>query len=200
MSARGAASEGLTIRVLSAWRDMRGSMRVLLEDRPSEGMLFGFILVSGFFHFLGSAAELWLDPRSVTLTQGEVLANIYWLAVFFFVMRPIGLYLLAFLGHGMARLFGGTGSAYESRAAMAWAAMVAAPVWLTLKLLGLSLQNEIGHELARAVGEFGFIPFLFALANCFAEAHRFDRTWAVLGVLALMVLMLVSGIMVLGGL
>ncbi|GMG83585.1 hypothetical protein LNKW23_27980 [Paralimibaculum aggregatum] len=197
MATEGMAREGMTIRVLGAWRDMRGTMRAVLDGRPSETALLVFILVSGLLHFLGSMAEFWLDPRSIGLEQGEALANIYWLGIFFFVVRTIGLYMLALLGHLLARAFGGRGDAYASRAAMAWAALVAAPVWLMLKFLGLSLQGEIGHEPARAIGEFGYIPFIYALAHCFAEAHGFQRTWAVLGVIALLVMMLFSGLMLL---
>ncbi len=197
MAEGGTVGQGLTLRALGAWAGMRGSMRRLLEDRPSESTLFVFILISGGLHFLGELARLWLAPQTAGYSEGELVSRVGAAFAGALIFRSLALYLVAIVGHGLARAFGGRGGGYESRAATAWAALVTAPVALAATLVGIGLAPQIGEQGANAIGQVGGIAFAYAMAHCFAEAHGFARTWTVLAVIALVILTFLGGTLLL---
>lgn len=173
------ADRGLAGRVLFSWADMRGAMRWLLDNRPSETTLLVFLVVSGAFAYLGSLARLRLAPDEGPLTEAEwngaLLAGI----VFFGLLWPLILYLLALLAHGIARAFGGQGNGHASRAAMAWSVLVASPVGLVAGTAALLLEGQAPAPVKAALGSVGLVAFVYALGMCFGEAHGF-RGWAVM--------------------
>ncbi len=186
------AEPGLAGRVLTAWADMGGSMRWLLARSPSETTLFVLLLVSGLMLLLLVIAEQMIRPTvgvsAPVALEGMIGAGI----VVFGLIWPLLLYLLALLAHGLARATGGTGSGYASRAAMAWAALVAAPVALVASVAGLVAAPLLPPVVAGAVRSLGFLFFAYALAHCFAAAHGFARPWAVLAIVAALLIGLVS--------
>lgn len=188
------AQGSLTLRVLTAWADMGASMRWLMGLRPSESAILMLIMMSGAFHFLGSLARLWLAPGTAEMAEGELLSRVGAEFAGALIFRTLALYGLAMLGHWLARAFTGTGSGRDSRAAMAWAALVAAPVTLVFTLAGLTIGPMIGPEASAVMLQIGPLLLAFALSQCFSEVHGFTRPWAVLGVIAVLVFALIAGL------
>lgn len=195
MSADGSAARGsLTARVLTAWADMGGSMRWLKSLNPSESTILVIFMLSGGFQFLGGLAKLWLAPETAEMDEGELLSRVGAGFAAALIFRTLFLYILAMIGHGLARAFGGTGSGRDSRAAMAWASLVAAPVTLVLTLAGTLLEPAIGSQASIVLFQIGPLLLAFALSYCMSEVHGFTRPWAVLAVIAVLVFALFAGI------
>ncbi len=165
---------------------MRGSLRWLLAQRPSETQLLILLLLSGGFFFLLALAQHAAggEPLSPGALGGLVFGGV----VVFGLIWPLTAYLGALVGHGLARAFGGQGTGRDSRAAMAWAALVSAPVILLASLGGLLLEGALPAEIARAVRSLGLLALAYALSQCMAEAHGFSKGWAVLAVITLLLL------------
>jgi hypothetical protein len=175
------AAPGLAWKALSAWADMGGAMRRLLARQPSESALLLLMILSGLFLFLLVLAEYWLNPREEAIAAGSLAGLTLAGVAVFGLVWPLVLYLAALLGHAVARGFGGTGDGRASRAAMAWAAFVAAPVTLLASLAGHLLAPVLPEAATGAVRSLGVLAFAWALAQCFAAAHGFSRPWVVLG-------------------
>jgi len=170
-------------RVLGAWADLRGSLRAELDRGPSEGRLLFYLMLSGLIWFLGRAAVLNWGPLGPMLPEDELtgrLAAEFVGAVFF---RTLAFYPLAALAGWLARLAGGTGSWRDSRAAVFWAALVAAPAILAATFLSLLLTGVPGQA-GQIASMLGAVVFAWVVAQCLAEAHGFTRAWKVLAAVA----------------
>lgn len=170
----------MVTRLATAWFDLRGSMRAVLDSRPGEGVLLSFALLSGFIWFLGRMASLWLGPEAAGMAQDALVARAGTEFVSSLIFRSLGLYLMAALGGAIARWFGGKGGWRDSRAALFWAMLVAAPVILVARLLALGLEGVPRAVVLSAAS----VVLAWAVAQCMAEAHGFRRGWAVLAVVA----------------
>lgn len=193
------AGAGAAARVLTAWADLRGATRAVLDARPSEGALLALAMLSGVLHFLGEVAGVWLGPEGRGLGGDEVIARIGAGFVGALIFRVLFLYLLAGAVWGIARSCGGTGSAYETRVAVFWAALVAAPVLLAADLAGVALAASAGRGLAALAGLASEVAFAVAFAHAVAEAHGFSRPWLVLAAVAVPLVALLGLLQFAGG-
>jgi hypothetical protein len=167
--------------MLTAWGDLRGGLRRFLASRPSEADLLMVAMLSGLFHFLGEAAKATYLPARGVETDGDRAGLIAGLVLGSFLIRTLGLYILAVVAQLAARAAGGHGTWRESRSAVFWAALVAGPVAL-LAALGVVLAG--GGAPGAAISSIGSAAFAIALAFSLAEAHGFRRAWVVLLVIA----------------
>ncbi len=191
------SSGGVLWRMLGAWADLRGSMRAELARDPSEGRLLFYVMLSGLIWFFGRYATLVYGPLGPAIPE-EVFAGrvgVEFVSAVFF--RTLALYALAALAGAVARAAGGGGGWRDSRAALFWAALVAAPVMLAGTFLSLLLTGIPGQAGAIA-GMLGAVAFAWAVAQCFAEAHGFASAWRVLGAVATLVAAFVGGVHMLG--
>ena len=188
---------GLIWRVLAAWADLRGSMRHELERGPSEGRLLYYVVLSGLIWFLGRAALLAWGPVAPTLTPELFRARIAAELVSAVFFRTLAFYALAAIGGAIAKAAGGTGGWRESRAALFWAALVAAPPILAAHLLSVLLTGVPGQAGAIA-GMLGALAFGIATAHCFAEAHGFRSATRVFAALVALVAAFVGGFWLVG--
>jgi hypothetical protein len=183
--------------MLGAWADLRGSMRAELDREPSEGRLLFFAMFAGLIWFLGQAAVLAYGPLAPTLTDDEFTGRVAWEFITSALFVPLFYYVLAAIGGALARAMGGVGSWRDSRAALFWAALVAAPAMLAAKLLALLLDGLPG-PVAGSVEMLGEAAFAWTTVHCFAEAHGFASAWKVLATLVGLVACLAGGIYLLG--
>lgn len=190
-------SSGLAWRALAAWADLRGSLRAELERGPSEGRLLYYAVLSGLVWFLGRAALVAWGPEAPALTADMFRARIAAELVSAVFFRTLALYALAAVIGAVARAAGGTGSWRDSRAALFWAALVAAPAVLAAHLLSVLLTGVPGQAGAIA-GMLGALAFGWAAAHCIAEAHGFRSPVRVLGVMAALVAAFVGGFWLFG--
>lgn len=188
---------GLAGRVLSAWADLRGSLRAELDHGVGEARLLLYAVLSGLIWFLGRAALLAWGPLAPTLTEEEFLRLIGAELVSAVFYRTLALYVVAAMVGLVARRFGGTGSWQASRAAVFWGALVAAPAILAATLLSL-LLTEVPGKAAEIASMLGAVASAWVLAHCIAEAHRFHSHWRVLAVIAALAGAFVLALYVLG--
>ncbi len=177
---------GLIWRVLAAWADLRASMRHELDRGPTEGRLLFYAVLSGLVWFLGRAALLAWGPLAPTLPpevfRGRIAAELVTSVLF----RTLALYLLAAVVGLVSRAFGGGGTWRDSRAALFWAALVAAPAILAAHLFSVLLTGVPGRA-AEIAGMLGGLAFGWVAAQCIAEAQGFSSGWRVLAVMAALV-------------
>jgi hypothetical protein len=192
-------SGGVLWRMLGAWADLRGSMRAELERDPSEGRLLFYVMLSGLIWFIGRHAVLVYGPLGPVIAEDEFLgrAGAGFVAAIFF--RTLAFYALAALAGLIARAAEGSGGWRDTRAALFWAALVAAPVILAATMASLLLTGVPGPAAAIA-SMLGAVAFAWAVAQCVAEAHGFTSAWRVLGAVATLAAAFVGGVYILGSL
>ncbi len=190
-------SGGVLWRMLGAWANLRGSMRAELDRDPSEGRLLFYVMLSGLIWFIGRYAVLVYGPLGPAIPEDVFVGRVGWEFVTAVFFRSLAFYALAALAGAIARAAGGSGGWRDSRAALFWAALVAAPVILAGTLLSLLLTGVPGQTGAIA-GMLGAVAFAWAVAQCIAEAHGFTSAWRVLAAVAGLAAALVGGVYLLG--
>lgn len=186
-------------RVLDAWSDMRWSTAALIDSRPSEGRLLFLALISDLVFFLSRTLSMVVAPPLAV--EAELPAQMGLGLLVAFLVRTSFFYVVAALAVIVSRPFGGTGSWYETRCAVFWAAFVSAPVealGAALTSLGVWAGVERGW-LAETPYFLGPIAFGFFLSAGVAEAQGFRYTYRVMAVLALLVVGALAGALMLIG-
>lgn len=168
------APQGFIVRILTFWWGMRASMRGILNAEPGEGRILSFAILSGFLHFLGETARTWLAPETASLAQEELVGRIAAGFVAALLFRTLALYGVAGIAGLICRRAGGQGGWRETRAAVFWASLVAAPLAL-LAAIAEGVFLRVHLPFAPILSLVGPLAFAFALSACLAEAHRFAR-------------------------
>ena len=122
----------LTADILESWRRPRAVVRRLREAGKSEPFVFTFLFVFLLLAFVAQAPYL---SRQATLNPEVVLIpSLFGAALGLLALIPV-FYLLAALGHLVAKLMGGTGGYYDGRLALFWALTCITPAMLFLGLV-----------------------------------------------------------------
>lgn len=96
-----------------------------------------------------------------------------------FLIFPLGVYLFAGLATPILRAAGGTGGGLETRAAFAWAALVAAPAGLLAQIA--VIFGAPPAPVPSLLGVAILALLLFFIASFLAEAHGFRSSASILG-------------------
>lgn len=191
------SESGFVARVLTAWLDMRASMRSILDTDPGEGRILSFAMISGVVLFAAQVLELYAIAARSELRGGpdpmEVASGFMALVI----VRPLMLYALAGLVGLVARAAGGQGSWRDTRAAVCWAAVVQAPVSFVLTLP--NVVAELSMPVGLAISAVMVSTLAAALSYCIAEAHGFSRVWIVFAILGGGTALFWAGILFLSG-
>lgn len=175
-------SPGIILGVARFYHDPRGSVRGVLAARPSEANLLLYAMLAAVVLLFGRIVrEILLGSQGDALAErisAEVVSLLFFL--------PLVYYGVAAIGTLLAWLFRGKGSWRDGRTAFFWAALVSAPI-VVLSGVGSVSAGAVGSNLGVLVGQIGAVFFAWALAQCYAEAFGFSRSWAVLGVIAAIV-------------
>lgn len=168
---------GFVARLLTAWMDLRVSMRSILDSEPGEGRILMFAMTHGVIVFaayvLGVAAEAAPLPGDDMRLDAKVAAGF----TAYIILRPLLLYAIA-AGFRLAlKGFGGTASWRESRAAVCWAAVVSAPVSFVLALPGIFAL--VPGSVVMALDAIAASFFVVALSYFITEANGLRRVWPV---------------------
>ena len=167
-------------RLGHAWRDMGASTRDFLAEKPSESRLLFLLVVSDVVVFLSWAIKGVVAPTSAAQALMPLEMGL-WLAAALFA-RTFFMYAFAGVAWALARAFGGTATARETRAGVFWGAFVSAPFALASAVLAVVLH--MGEGRWEALGNdivslppyyFALVPFLWFVAQGIATAHRFER-------------------------
>ena len=191
----------LSHRVFEAWKNMRASTRALLDERPSEARLLFFVLLSDVIFFLARTLSLVVAPSGAT--QAFLPLEIGLWLILVFVLRTASLYvfsgLVCFAGRGL----GSTATWRETRTAVFWASLVAAPVGVLGALIGsglgrLSTTFPVFREDVFVITPLilGPVAFVWFLSAGVAEAHGSNRTSPVFIAFSILAFMLAIGTVV----
>ena len=174
------AARGLIDRAAAAYKDIPASMRTLIADRPSEATLLSFILLAAMVALCGEIAARALAGEAARSDQelGRLSASLLGRMIVF----PLAIYMAAAIASPIARAFGGQGGGYETRAAFAWAAVIAAPVGFAGQIVGAI--GDLGPYLTTPLAAVG----LYIFSGCLAGAHGFSSLVKVAGAVAAILL------------
>ncbi len=173
---------GLAARVVDGWKDMRASTRRLIEENPTEGRLLFYILLSDMIFFLSWSLKAVVAPSSAA--QNMLPAEIGLILIGALFMRTFSVYMFSILLWVIAKVFGGTGSAHDTRAGVFWGSFVAAPFGLFFAIVTVgitSLEHSFpmlqGSLISQAPYWLSLIPFVYFISAGVAEAHQFKFTF-----------------------
>lgn len=195
--------KGMTLwsRTVLSYRDMRAATRDLIAERPSEARLLFFVLLSDVIFFLSRGVSLVIAPGSAAVDVMPPHPGIFVLVLV--MLRTASLYILSAMITILCRMMGGQGNWRDTRAAVFWAALAAAPVGVLGSLVTASFSHlEVFHPIfaepliAMPPHYIGVVALLFFLAAGVAEAHRFSRTSPVFIALSVGTLVAAFGAMV----
>ena len=171
----------LSSRVIGAWSNMRASTRTLIDERPSEARLLFFVLLSDVIFFLARTLSLVVAPA--TATQKFLPLEIGAWLIGIFLLRTATLYVFSAAVCAVAKALGGTGTWRETRTAVFWASLVAAPVGVIGALIGAGLGHLTPTMPIFATDPFvigplvlGPVAFVWFISASVAEAHGAKRT------------------------
>jgi hypothetical protein len=180
-TARRAPGTGLVDRMARTWTAPRRATRFEI-DMADEARLLFYAFAASLLGTLAAVAGQRLNPApGVAGDQAQWTATQVTVGLF---VRPIGLYLAAALIGFAARAAGGTGGWRDTRAAVFWTALVAAPAGVVLTAVGAFAAAYGGAAGAGPAGAAaGSVIWAALLAPALAEAHGFRSA---LGVFAVM--------------
>jgi hypothetical protein len=154
----------VTQAILASWRRPRTVVRGLLARGATEA--FAFSLLATFL-ILAFVAQWPQAARQAHLTETPLPPLLLARALGLLATIPAW-YLLAALGHLVARAFGGRGTWLGARLALFWALVATAP----LVLLSGLVAGMIGGAQASAMGLVVAAGFLFQWINALTVAEQ----------------------------
>lgn len=177
-------------RIRDAWTNMRLSTQRLLAEKPSEARLFFYVLMSDLIFFISWSLKTVVSPTLVATTKLPTEIGL-WLIVALFC-RSFAIYFFSILLGSGARLMGGTGSWRDTRVAVFWGALVAAPFGFLFAVITVILASlepvfpVLGADwIALPPYWISLIPFVWFISAALAEVHGFKRTDTVFAGMAL---------------
>ncbi len=181
---------GLTVRMARSVFDMRGQVRQLLREDPSEARLLLFAVLSDMVFVLSWSVKTLVSPTSPVagLSGSDV---VIWLLVALMFRTMLIYALAAFIGVIM-RFSGGPASLHETRTGVFWGVFVAAPFGLAVSELAVvinALQDRVPLFAFEGVQLLpywlGMVPFVWFVAKGAAAANRIDNAIPLFGILSL---------------
>lgn len=139
---------GASGEILRSWHAPRKVVRSLLAAPRREGRVLSFLIIGCLLIFVAQGPRLMrevmatADPEAQNLLMRMTYEMFAWL-----ILWPLVFYGIAALIHGVLRLMGGRGLAYDTRLALFWAVLAAAPgallYGLVMGLIGPGAQAAI---------------------------------------------------------
>lgn len=173
---------GLFQRLQDGWTDMRASTRRLLREKPSEGRLLFYILVSDMVFFISWSLKTLVAPASAA---GGVIAadKIGLLMIAALMVRTALMYAFSMLVFAVTSVFKGDADWKATRTGVFWGAFVSAPFGLAAAIIAAVMGMFepqlpiLGNKIvALPVYWLGLIPFVWYIAAGTAEANTFRLT------------------------
>lgn len=173
---------GLFERLQDSWTDMRASTRRLLREKPNEGRLLFYVLVSDMMFFISWTLKTLVAPASAA---GGVIAadKIGLLMIAALMILTALMYGFSFLVFGITSLFKGDANWKMTRTGVFWGAFVSVPFGLAAAVIAAVMgmfepqMPILGDQLvALPVYWLGLAPFIWYIAAGTAEANNFRLT------------------------
>lgn len=145
----------ITNDIARSYRWPRQVLRRRTEGGAREDRAFAILMAGCIVMFVaqwpGLSRAAYEDP-SIPLEARLGGALMGWLFI-----APLFFYLLAFLTHLGAKVFGGNGSGFESRMALFWALLAASPLWLLSGLVAGFIGPGVAFNLTGLVAGLAFL-------------------------------------------
>jgi hypothetical protein len=195
---------GLFQRLQDGWTDMRASTQRLLREKPSEGRLLFYVLVSDMVFFISWTLKTMVAPASAA--GGLIGADkIGLLMVAALMLRTALMYGFSLLVFCIASLFKGAATWKDTRTGVFWGAFVSAPFGLAAAIIAAVMGMYepqlpiLGNKIvALPVYWLGLIPFVWYIAAGTAEANKFRLTSPTFMAMTLLALALTVATLTLG--
>ncbi len=156
----------LSREILATYRGPGKVVARLLSQGPREDRALMLVMAACALFFIAQMSAL---SRQAHLEETELNPLLGGALLAWLVLAPLLFYLVAFLSHLVAKLFGGKGSAYGARLALFWALLAATPLvllnGLVAGLMGPGLQLTL-------VGLVWFAVFLWFWLSGLAAAQK----------------------------
>ncbi|WP_370209561.1 YIP1 family protein [Salipiger bermudensis] len=156
----------LSREILATYRGPGKVVARLLSPGPREDRALMLVMAACALFFIAQMPAL---SRQAHLEETELNPLLGGALLAWLVLAPLLFYLIAFLSHLVAKLFGGKGSAYGARLALFWALLAATPLvllnGLVAGLMGPGLQLTL-------VGLVWFAVFLWFWLSGLAAAQK----------------------------
>ncbi|MBL4749205.1 MAG: hypothetical protein JKX71_01240 [Amylibacter sp.] len=186
-------------RIYDAWIDMRSSSRRLIAENPNEGRLVFLILLSDLIFFLSWSLKTVVSP--ISSAADYIPAEIGLFLVGALMVRTPFMYLFSLVVFGIAKLFRGQGTWYETRVCVFWAALVSAPfsfiaALVTVGMNGLEDYVPVFQQEWISLPPYwlGLIPFVWLISEGISESHKFKNSSPVFIVMTLLSLICLIGV------
>ncbi|MBR9892803.1 YIP1 family protein [bacterium] len=156
----------LSREILATYRGPGKVVARLLSQGPREDRALMLVMAACALFFIAQMPAL---SRQAHLEETELNPLLGGALLAWLVLAPLLFYLVAFLSHLVAKLFGSKGSAYGARLALFWALLAATPLvllnGLVAGLMGPGLQLTL-------VGLVWFAVFLWFWLSGLAAAQK----------------------------
>jgi len=178
-------------RVTDAWKDMQSSTRRLIDEKPSEGRLLFFVLMSDLMFFLSWSIKTVVDPDSII--SSVMPKDVALLLVGALLLRTGSVYVFSYIVGFLLKALGGKGSLKDTRCGIFWGAFVAAPFGVLAGMLAF-FMNATSDNIPLFKNEFielaplwlGLLPYVWYVSAGATEAHGFKRVFPLFAGLSLM--------------
>lgn len=171
----------LAERISDGWRNMRDATRRLLAENPSEGRLLFYVLMSDMIFFLSWSIKTVIAPVSGAAERMPLEIGA-WL-VFALLCRTSAMYVFSMVVGSFCRVLGGRGDWKDTRSAVFFGALVAAPFGFAFALLTVLIVTLepifpiLGSDsIALWPYSLSLVPFVWFISAGVAEAHKFKST------------------------
>lgn len=172
-----ASAEGrrpsMLARALSAWGDLRGSIKDELAQTPSEPTVFAWLMIALVIGGLAATPAEVLAPPPPGLAPMPGMGFVVSVT-----LAPLVWYAIAALAGLIVRSMGGARSYREHRAIWFWQALVTLPVQVAIAMLTLPLTVAVGSGAAGALDLVGGVVSLVVLWRFYAASEDWGAMMA----------------------
>ncbi|MCG7518257.1 YIP1 family protein [Ruegeria sp. Ofav3-42] len=159
----------LTSDIVATYRGPGRVVRRLLDLGPREDRALVFVMAFCVVLFIAQLPSLARRAHFEGVELNALMGASLFGVVF---ILPLLLYLLAFLSHGLVRLFGGNGTSYGARLTLFWALLSSTPVVLLHGLVAGFLGPGPALQI---VGAIWFFLVLWFWLSGLIEAQRLQE-------------------------
>lgn len=171
----------LAERIYDGWRNMRDATSRLLAEDPSESRLLFYVLMSDMIFFLSWSIKTIIAPMSGAAERMPLEIG-GWL-IFALLCRTSAMYVFSMVVGSFCRVCGGSGDWKDTRAAVFFGALVAAPFGFLFALITVMLYAleptfpVLGADwIALWPYSLSLVPFVWFISAGVATAHGFKNT------------------------
>jgi hypothetical protein len=183
---------GLLARIYDSWGDMRASTRRLLDERPTEGRILFFLVISDMIFFLSWTMKTVVSPA--TGAKEYIPLEIAFWMIGALMIRTFVLYLFSGVVHLVCKFSPSSDATWQhTRAGMFWGSVVAAPFGFASALLTVGLKSaELSFPFLRVewlvwlIYYCAMVPYVYYIAAGIAETHKFKSLWPILSVITVL--------------